>query len=153
MMLKAALPSATSLPASCHVSDAASEFVYESSVLYRLSASLTPGFDQSAPFLHNAAQRFGPIVEIITVSRRCLDVHSCPIASGMTPPAFALFRAAMNWAHVFGGEVIPAFRRTFGLNQRMLARWMLTGTEYRCPLYLIWLSSWLGIFAPKPYCL
>src|SRR5215204_472683 len=134
MMLKAALPSATSLPASCHVSDAASGFVYVSSVLKRLSASVTPGAFQLAPFLQSAAQRVGPIVAIITVSSRCCCVHCSPSASGMTPAAFALSSAAMNCDHVVGGEAIPAFCRTLGLNQRMLARWMFTGTEYRCPL-------------------
>src|SRR5215204_2403761 len=109
MMLKAALPSATSLPASCHVSDAASEFVYESSVLKRLSPSVTPLFDQLPFFVHSAVQRAGPIVEIITVSSRCCCVHCSPSASGITPAAFALSSAAMNCDHVVGGEAIPAF--------------------------------------------
>src|SRR5215204_6478879 len=115
MTLNAALPSATSLPASCHVSDPASELVYVSSVLNRLSPSVTPLFDQSPLPVQSAAQRAGPMVEIIVVSSRCCCVHCSPSESGITPAAFAFFRTA-------------------GLYQRMFARWMFTGTEYSLPL-------------------
>ncbi len=72
MTLKAALPSATSFPASCQVSDAASEFVYPSTVLKRLSAAVTFFADHllAEPGLQSAAQPFGPRVAIITVSSR-----------------------------------------------------------------------------------
>src|SRR5437762_2866314 len=153
MMLNAAFPSATSLPASCHVSDAASEFVYVSSVLKRLSARETPALFQSPPFFHNAAQRVGPIVERMTVSSRCFCVHCSPSDSGITFAAFALFSAAMNSLHVVGTVVMPASFRTFGLYQSTFARWMFTGTEYRWPLYLIWFSSVFGMILSKPYCL
>ena len=59
----------------------------------------------------------------------------------------------MNSGHVVGTLVMPAVLRTFGLYQRTFARWMFTGTEYRWPLYLIWLSSDAGISLSKPYCL
>src|SRR5262245_61653167 len=153
MTLNAALPSATSLPASCHVSEPASEFVYVSSVLKRFSATVTIGADQLPPGRHSSAQRAGPRVEIITVSSRCFCVHCSPSASGITLAAFALFSAAIHWFHVFGADVMPAFFRTDGLYQRMLARWMFTGTEYRWPLYLIWLISEAGKTLANPACL
>src|SRR4051794_22290785 len=135
MTLNAALPSITSLPASCHVSEAASEFVYfVSSVLKRSIAVLTPALFQLPPFVHSFAQPLGPSVEIRTVSNRCFCVHCSPRASGMTPAAFALSSAATNSSHVLIGVLMPAFERTDGLYQRMFARWMFTGTEYRWPL-------------------
>src|SRR5215210_2065088 len=135
MTLKAALPSITSLPASCHVSEAASEFVYfVSRSLKRLIAVVTPALFQLPLFVHSCAQPAGPSVEIRIVSNRCFCVHCSPSASGITFAALALSSAATNWSHVVGTEVIPACLRTAGLYQRMLARWMFTGTEYRWPL-------------------
>src|SRR4051794_3040240 len=130
MTLNAALPSVTSLAASCHVREAASEFVYfVSSVLKRSIAVVTPALFQSPPFVHSFAQPLGPSVEIRIVSNRCFWVHCSASESGMTPAAFALSRSATNSSHVFGGPAMPAFCRTDGLYQRMLARWMFTGTE------------------------
>src|SRR5215211_6740394 len=144
MTLNAALPSATSFPASCHVRFAASGFVYPSSVLKRLSAVVTFAVFQFAPLCHSAFQPAGPSTPIMTVSHRCSAVHCSPMESGITPAAFALFSAAMNALHVVGTFVMPAFFRTDGLYQRTLARWMFTGTEYRWPLDLIWLTSDFG---------
>src|SRR5918994_4841730 len=129
MMLKAAFPSATSFDASCHVSDAASEFVYESSSLKRLSDALTSALPQLPPFFHSADHLAGPSFPIMTVSSRCFCVHCSASASGITPAFFAFFSAVMNSPHVFGAALIPALRRTAGLYQRMFARWMFTGTE------------------------
>ena len=71
----------------------------------------------------------------------------------MTPFAFALSSAAMNSVHVVGAFAMPASFRTFGLYQSTFARWMFTGTEYRWPLYLIWLINDAGITLSKWYCL
>src|SRR5215212_8246822 len=137
MMLNAALPSATSFEASCQVSDALSEFVYDSNSRYRFSAVLTPGLFQFAPFFQSDAQPFVPIVAIITVSSRCFCVHCSPTASGIRFAAFAFFSAAMKPLHDFGAPEMPALRSAAGLYQRTFARWMFTGTEYKCPLYVI----------------
>jgi len=119
--------------------------------LKRLSAVVTCGVFQFAPFFHSAFHFVGPRTPIMTVSHRCSAVHCSPIASGITPAVLALFRSAMNSSHVAGGFEMPAFCRTDGLYQRTFARWMFTGTEYRWPLYLIWLSSDFGMTLPKPY--
>src|SRR5919204_6958187 len=151
MTLNAALPSATSFDASCHVSDWASEFVYDRRSLNRLSAVVTLALDQSPPFFQRDDQPLGPSVAIITVSNRCFCVQSCPRASGITPAFFASLSAAMNASQVFGTLLMPAFFRPLGLYQRMFARWMFTGTEYRWPLYVICLISCEGMILLKPY--
>src|SRR6266567_1747233 len=102
MTLKAALPSIMSLPASCHVSDAASEFVYfVSRSLKRLIAVVTSALDQLPPFVHRFAQPDGPSVEIRIVSNRCFCVHCSPSESGVMLESYALTlsRAAMKPSH------------------------------------------------------
>ena len=144
MMLKAALPSTTSFDASCHVSEAASEFVNVEQRLVAVDRRRHARRSSSCRCPSRARRTRRP-------DRREQDrleqVHVRPLLADDERDdagVFAFWSAAMNCAHVFGGRVMPAFLRTFGLYQRTFARWMFTGTEYSLPWYVIWLISCFG---------